>query len=231
MSHLTPNDIAYLRREAKKRKAAGLTHSAALDELALERGYPNWSMLHQANSAAPTRSPVFQRSIEEMQAAFRKAKGFEGFRHQESAIRAQLPDLCEQFANPMSALEYAWDYIQRALSLPRYAPHYNSVAYVEMRVYLPYTLEPVPEQDDCFIIVGRDYKPIGMTQRDKWVDYRLYKNLHAHVPAAQLRQVTHHHEYSPRYLYGISPRTNRKYVEAYLRQLGRVMELVARYNS
>lgn len=229
-NYLSPNEIERLRREAKQvSKAEGIGHQQALHRLARAQGHPNWDMLQRVQAAPAPRFPVFQRSQDEMKNAFRKVRELDGIGSIEKKVRQELPDLCEQFANPLSALEYGYRYMQVALSLPRYAPSPFSVSYLEMRIYLPYVLEPVPDQDDCFIPVGRDYKPLGMTQRSEHVDYGRYKNLHVRLPAAELARVTQNASYSAGYLYGVRPSLNRKYANDYLRQLAQVIELVARY--
>jgi Glyoxalase superfamily protein len=46
---MTSNEIERLKREAKKlRKQEGTTHSQALDKLAQQKGYKNWSLLMKA---------------------------------------------------------------------------------------------------------------------------------------------------------------------------------------
>jgi len=52
---ITPKKIANLKRLATKRKKAepGLTHSVALDQLAGEIGFSNWSLLMKATGAGP----------------------------------------------------------------------------------------------------------------------------------------------------------------------------------
>lgn len=230
MSYIPPNEIERLRREAKKaRKAEGISHQEALHRSARKLGHPNWDMLQKGQATSSPRYPIFQRSKDAMKDAFRKVRDLDGMGSIEDKVRQELPDLCEQFANPLSALEYGHRYMQVALSLPRYAPSLYSVSYIEMRIYLPYVFEPVLGHDDCFIIVGRDYKPLGMTQRTEHVDYGRYKNLHVRVPSAELAKVTRNPSYTAGYLYAIRPSLNRKHANNYLQQLAQVIELVARY--
>lgn len=56
VSAITPTQFENLKREAKRRKraSASLSHSAALDEIALEHGYANWSLLAKSINAEPT---------------------------------------------------------------------------------------------------------------------------------------------------------------------------------
>lgn len=227
--NLSPNVIERLRREAKRIcRDEGCTYTEALDRQAVKTGYPNWALMQYSVSAMPQRFPVFDRNIDEMGQAFRKVKGLDGMRDADTAMRRQMPDLSTQFANPMSALEYARDYLELALSLLRFNPHMHSVAWIEMRVLLPYVLEPL-KGTDRFIVLGRDYKPLGMANREDHIDYEAYKNLHVHLPTAELSQATRHTDYKAGYLYGVNPMTGRKYAAALLKQLDTVMKLVSNY--
>lgn len=64
---LSPLQVENLKRTATKRKRAtpGLTHSEALDQLAIEHGYSNWSLLAKAaQTAAPsTARPAIPRNF------------------------------------------------------------------------------------------------------------------------------------------------------------------------
>lgn len=52
---LSPAQLERLRRDAKKRaREKSITHRAALNELAVERGYRNWDLLAKANKAQPS---------------------------------------------------------------------------------------------------------------------------------------------------------------------------------
>ena len=228
-SNLSPNDIERLRREAKKlSREAGGTYTEALDRQAVKLGYPNWALMQHAVSTMRRRFPVFDRTVDEMRQSFRKVKALDGMRDADTVMRREMPDLSTQFANPMSALEYARDYLELALSLPRFDPHMQSVAWIEMRVLLPYTFEPLAGSSR-FIILGRDYKPLGMANRENHVNYEAYKNLHVQLPGAELSQVTRHADYKAGYLYGVNPATGRKYAAALLKQIETVMKLVSKY--
>lgn len=227
-SYLSPNDVERLRREAKKAsKSEGITHTQALDREAVKLGYRNWALLQQASPSSPRRFPIFTRTVDEMQEAFRKAKGVDGVRNVDRLMREQMPDLSRQFLNPMSALEYARSYLELTLSLPRFKPHHFSTAWIEMRVLLPYVLLPLPGKDR-FILLGRDYKPLGMARKDEYVDYEVYQNLHVEVPVEELHRITRHANRSPGFLYDISPCIKRQYADELLYRLRAVIELVAR---
>lgn len=229
MPLLTSNQIQRLSREAKViRREQSITHTAALDQQAQKFGFPTWALLKKAHSNNDQIYPSFQRSVDEMRQSFRKI-GDSMTMEQGDELRSKMPDLSREYANPLSALRYAESYLETALSVPRYSPSGLSVACIEMRVYLPYTLEPIIGEDDLFILVGRDYKPLGMPQRDQRVKYEIYKNLHVRVPREELERVTRHRQYSPRYLYLVGPHSSRKYAEAYLKQLQAVTELIGRH--
>jgi hypothetical protein len=228
-SYFSPNDVERLRREAKKAsKSEGITHTQALDREAVRLGYRNWALMQQSILSTPRRFPIFRRTVDEMREAFRKVKGVDGMRNADRVMREQMPDLSEQFANPMSALVYARNYLELALSLPRFNPHHFSTAWIEMRVLLPYVLLPLPGKDR-FILLGRDYKPLGMAKKDEHVDYELYKSLHAQVPKEELHRITRHVNRSPGYLYDISPCMGRQYANELLDRLKSTIELVARF--
>ncbi|MBC3873483.1 hypothetical protein [Undibacterium flavidum] len=55
----TPQQIAYLKRLANKQKKAspGLKHASALDQLAIEAGFLNWSLLKKASGSNSTINP------------------------------------------------------------------------------------------------------------------------------------------------------------------------------
>lgn len=231
MRFLPPNEIERLRREAKKiSRTQEITHSAALDHIAIELGFQNWSMLKKFHSAPQVIHPIFSRTADEMRESFRKIS--DPMTSQiENNIRDGIPDLSSEFANPMSALRYAESYVSTALSLSRYSPSRFSIACIEMRVYLPYTLHPLKDEEDTFIILGRDYKPLGMPQRKEHVKYEKFKNLHVHIQRGELENATRHDQYSTGYLYSVGPHTSRSYANTYFKQLRVITDLVERYTK
>lgn len=231
MRFLPSNQIERLRREAKKiSRTQEITHSAALDHIAIELDFQNWSMLKKFHSTSQLIHPIFNRTAHEMRESFRKIS--DPITGQiENDIRDEIPDLSSEFVNSMSALRYAEDYLNTALSLSRYNPSRFSIARIEMRIYLPYTLHPLKDETDTFIILGRDYKPLGMPEREERVEYEKFKNLHVHIPRSELENATRHEQYSPGYLYSIGPHTSRQYANAYFKQLRAVKDLVERYTK
>lgn len=230
MRNFSVSEIDRLRRTAKEiSRNQNITHTAALDRLANGLGFNNWALLQKSTSTNPVRPPLFKRTIEETRESFRKKNSLMTSSLDEK-FRNAIPDLSNKFISPMNALRYAHDYITTALSLPRYNPSRFSVAYFEMRIYLPYTFEPLRDQTDRYVILGRDYKPLGMTQKHERVEYEKYTNLHVRISKKDLENATRHVKYSPGWLYGDgnSPWLNRKSAEAYLNQLSSLTELVAR---
>lgn len=234
MRILSSVQIEYLRREAKTlARAQGIILAKALDQKANTVGFNNWALLinsHSGSSSPQTYYPTFLRTADEMKKSFRKISDLTTPTTDEK-IRSALPDLSREYQGPMNALQYAERYIETALSLPRYSPSRSSVGYVEMRVYLPYNLQPLREESDVFILLGRDYKPLGMPQKHERIEYEKYENLHVRIPKNELERITRNPGYSPSYLYGDGsiPQKDRKHAESYLKQLKSIMSLVAEY--
>jgi hypothetical protein len=67
-----------------------------------------------------------------------------------------MPDLSRQFTNPVSALEYARDYLKLALSLPRFSPPPMSMADIEMRVLLYCGRPPIGKKDGLAYLAQLD---------------------------------------------------------------------------
>lgn len=226
---LSPNDIERLRRAAKKTaRDTGITHINALDQSANKLGFPNWAEMQHHLAAAPVRYPIFRRSFEEMRAAFHGTRPRGGIAGFEARLRQQMPDLSIEFANPISAMEYARDYLRLALTLPRIIASPYSAAGVEMRVLLPYALEPV---DHKFLLVGRDYKPLGRALRDERVEYGASPNLHLDLPREAISRALPNTGTTFGYLYGDSPALGKTYARKYLRRLEALIEVAKQHES
>lgn len=230
MTSLSAKDIPRLKRQAKQTSGAlGITHTAALDQIATENGFNNWALFQR--TIAQCDHPQFLRTPDEMKRSFRKSSDYINA-DIEDKIRRGLPDLSCHYSSPLNALQYAEALINAALSMPRYSPHSCSVARYEMRIYLPYCLEPLKNQDGTFILLGRDYKPLGMPQRNDLIIYEDFKNLHVNLPPEEVHSCTRNPHYSPGYLYdGIGLHSNRKHAEAYHKQLRIIMDLVSKHSS
>jgi hypothetical protein len=102
-----------------------------------------------------------------------------------------------------------------------------SKARIEMRTLLPYAIRPL-EGQDRFIVLGRDYKPLGMARKDEHVDYEAYPNLHVLVPAADLHRVTARAQCMPGWLYndGAPPYEGRAEAKALMKQIEGLIKLL-----
>lgn len=224
MQTFTPNQIHGFRLAAKKAARAGTnTHLGFLDLTARAHGYSNWHALEKHQVSAPSLLPVFQRTPEEMQELFKKAKKTPGIyrsREEREEVRARIMPIHDKYANAISALSYARDYVKCLVQVKRWSIHDMSIVYSEMRALLPYALERVSEGQ--YVIVGRDYTPVGMTE-DKWVRYADFPNLH--VPLS-LEAVSRLREDGYLYNDGCPPWNSREDCQAYLRHLEKLIDLV-----
>jgi hypothetical protein len=76
MAHTSILNVEQLRRDAKRlSRAQGLTHSQALDRLAVERGYPNWSQLVKRHPVSTVASAPAAKSAPLSGAAVRQMLG------------------------------------------------------------------------------------------------------------------------------------------------------------
>ena len=222
----SPAQIDQFKRNAKRLvRDESLTHSAALDKIAVESGYPNWSLLSKSASSYQTgtvlppreKSPhLLLRTVEEMRQTMRKAAQDLGH---DPFLRAQINDLSRQFTSAENALNFAISYMECALSVDRFSIHSLSFAYYEMRCWLPYCCHVVA--DDTYILLGRDYKPVGMVQKQNHVSYADFEQVHLHVTKHELRQhVTFYREDgSEGYLYDRSPWSSRRDALIYVTHL------------
>lgn len=221
--------IEQLKRDATRLARNQLIpHAEALDQVAASRGYSNWSTLmknaaiHQkdAVSSRPTRPPhLFLRTTEAMRQAMRKTTPAPGQGSSHDRLRAQTEDLSAQFISAENALDFAVTYMERALEVARFHVHNQSPTYNEMRCWLPYCVHVVA--GNAYVLLGRDYKPVGMIQKRDHVDYADFPQVHLHITKQQLRQqvTVYREDGAEGYLYDGSPWTSRKHAQAYLNHL------------
>lgn len=170
-----------MRREAKKlARMEGITYSHALDRFAKAAGYSNWSLLHR-NEAAEHRSQTpyaFQRNDVEMEDSLRVVKPPSRWdsRTRGDIARDLARDIADKFISPANAVDFATAYMDALLRRPRYRVHSGSVAYQEMRCWLPYGIETV--DGSTSILVNRNYKPVGSKAQD-FARYEQFTQLHA----------------------------------------------------
>lgn len=224
----TSSQIEQFKRDAKRlARADSLSHSGALDQIAASHGYANWSQLAKRISLPPRevsateiqRLPLrFSRTEEAMHQAMRKTTPAPGPGTTLSRLRAQVTDLSRKFVSARNAVDFAIAYVELALSTPRYLVNGQSLAYYEMRCWLPYCIHAV--EDDLYVLVGRDYKPIGMVQHEDRMDYSEFSQAHLRMSEQQLRNcATVHREAEAGYLYDVGPWTSRSHAQAYLKRL------------
>lgn len=232
----SPAQIERFKREAKQlcRITPHLSHSAALDRIAVLNGYANWSVLHKHSDSnvksselqvvSITPAPfVFARTAEDMRVALRKIPETRyGYPSRTDEARAKTDDIRERFASAENAVGYAVGYVSSLLTVPRFYVFSASRANWEMRCWLPYCIHAVADDDDYAkgqILLNRRYKPVGQIM-DDWAEYREHTNLHLNLSAAQITELTAK-RCSLGYLYhdGSCPWHSRKHAENYLERL------------
>lgn len=214
-----------MRRDAKKRsRENGVILATALDQVAAEQGYRNWSQL-QKNGSTPNvpQSWFFRRTQEEIAQSMRvvpePASRYER-RIRSEIARDNVQPLDARFASAANAVEFAIAYVEGLLAQPRFRLSAKSIAYWEMRLWLPYGASRV--EGDTHVLVNRYYKPVGSTLRD-YVDYGAYPHLSLRLPGHDWRAFSHRTAEQP-FLFndGCTPWHSRQDAEAYL---GRLKEL------
>jgi hypothetical protein len=126
------------------------------------------------------------------------------------------------FVSDRNAIEFAIAYMECALSVPRYKLPENSVAFYEMRCWLPYCVHEL--DGDVRILVGRDYKPVGMVQKADHVDYAQFPLAHVNMSEeAAVQYATPDPEHGVGFLYNVSPWSSRAAGERFLLQLRKLL--------
>lgn len=193
----TPAQIERFKREAKLlHRASSISHSQALDRIAIANGYSNWSMLmkhseaHNEHRAKQTQSPlIFTRHPEQMRLSLLKVpdpRGWGGPTRSELAQR-QVEDLSRTFVSPQNAVAFAISYLKCLLTVPRYNIHSSAPVYWEMRSWLPYGC--LEFKDDAYILVNRHYKPVGQVGQE-WANYEDFPHLRMHLVEDQRKRFT-----------------------------------------
>lgn len=186
---LTTAEIESMRRAAKKlARAEGIAYSHALDRFAQTSGYNNWSLLQKAEPGLP--SPfVFRRDDEQMAQALRVVPAPDPWRvgSRDETVRAQTNDIASKFVTAANAVDFAIAYMDAILRRKRFRIDTRSIAYFEMRSWLPYGAESV--DGSTRILVNRDYKPVGATSKDHF-QYEQFTNLHAVLEPSEFHAFT-----------------------------------------
>lgn len=220
----TTHEVEVMRRDAKKRsRANGVILAKALDQIAAEQGYRNWSLLQKNGSTDEPQPWFFRRTPEEIAQSMRvlpePASRFER-RVRSEIARDSVQPLDGRFASAANAVDFAIAYVEGLLAQPRYRLNTKSIAYWEMRLWLPYGANPV--EGDTHVLVNRYYKPVGSTSGEH-VDYAAYPHLSLRLRGDGWRAFSHRTAEQP-FLFndGCPPWESRQDAEAYL---GRLKEL------
>ena len=219
----TTHEVEVMRRDAKKRsRANGVILAKALDQIAAEQGYRNWSLLQKNGSPAPDelQSWLYRRTPEEVAQSMRAvpevASRFDR-RVRSEIARDSVQALDGKFTSAANAVGFAVAYVEGLLAQPRFRLHTKSVAYWEMRFWLPYGANRV--EGDAHILVNRYYKPVGSTSGEH-VDYATYPHLSLRLQGDGWRAFAHRTAEQP-FLFndGCPPWHSRQDAEAYVERL------------
>ena len=222
----TTRQMEVMRREAKLRaRQNGIQLAKALDQIAAEHGFKNWSLL-QKNSEIQPQPWLFRRSREDMALALRMVpEPHRNDRRSRSDVaRDMVQPIEERFINAANAVDFASDYIESVLALPRFHLKTQSAAYWEMRLWLPYGAHEV--EGNQYILVNRYYKPVGSISKEH-VDYATYPHLILNLRGDEWRGFSHPKAENP-FLFsdGSAPWRDRQCAEAYLARLKKLRELL-----
>ena len=217
--------IEQFKRDARRAsRQEGISISTCLDRIARPPGFGNWSQLQKhAERQTETESDqepiviLIKRSLDQMRAAM-AIPAATGGSQDDRMVRIQVTDLHEHFRSAEHAVEFAISYMEAVLQVPKYVFHAPCHAYYEMRAWLPYCVYEM--EGDVRVLVGRDYRPVGMVQAREPVDNRHFTQCHVYMPEAEvLAHATPDPEHGLGYLYDLSPWSSRQAGEAYLTQL------------
>ena len=225
-SSFTPSQIKYFRREATRlqRSMPGrLIRAQALDKIAQNNGFERWSLLQKhsektsSSRLKKSRKPfIFSRTPELMREALRKVPEPRWSTRSEAAQRLAV-DISVSFVSALNAVEYAIDYLECLLTVPRFLIHTTSPIYWEMHAWMPYEIKEIAP--GIQIIVNRKYKPVGQASKE-WAIYENSPHLHVRLTECQIRQSAARSS-SPSYLFndGCPPWESRVDAYNYLERL------------
>lgn len=178
---LSAAQIEQMKRNAKRAKASeGIPHAAALDAQANLAGYPSWAILMKHQGPAPAAEVYrFTRSVEEMREALRP-------RGRAAAQAASPDDIFGRLLSMPHAVQHAIDYMACLLQATNKGVDSSSLAYQEMRAWLPYVTQSVGEGK--YLLANRDYDPVGKLAGE-FSDYQAYPHLQAKLSENQLEAI------------------------------------------
>ncbi|MFZ6638422.1 hypothetical protein ACO0LL_01710 [Undibacterium sp. TC4M20W] len=220
MHKFTYTQIKRFKLEAKTRsRASEIGHIKALDCIAHEQGFGNWSLLMK--TAAPdtddsVASFKFIRTNDDMRSAMRnRLEIFDRVPGRYAPPNMDVASIWNEFSSVTNVVDFAIDYMAAILKLPRFHVGLRSLVYWEMRLWLPYSIEFVTPTKQ--ILVNRHYKPVGMDTREHIV-YEKFESFHTNLSSDQIKTFSDD-DYGQGYLYGPSPWSSRKHAELYLNHL------------
>jgi len=227
-----PAQIDHFRhREAKLISTShAISHSAALDQIALTNGFANWSLLAEHNRPfveLVTLTPPLRlhRSAEEWTRALNAERQT---LHRRRSDDAEVENICFQLVAPFNAATFALDYMRGLIERAKRFPIRHR-AKLEMYAWLPYSVHDVASDVSSRIILNRAYKPVGSAERG-YVDYEDFQHLHAALDVTELRRFSNKEKGSG-FLFADAnpPWLSRECAEAYVRRLEELCNvLVAR---
>lgn len=219
-------EIGRFRSQAKKQARAGATgHLQALNAIALEHGYTDWSLLMKHADPNALAAPfMFLRTDGQMALAMRLVQppGPRHGRYQTRGeyARSKVEDIQARFVSAANAVDFAVAYMESALRVPRYSAPLASVANHEMHLWLPYSALGMGTDDSGpQILVNRQYKPVGDVS-GQHVTYEDHTHLHLNASQAD-RAIFSHRPGATGFLYndGCTPWRSRTNGEGYLARL------------
>jgi hypothetical protein len=178
--------IEQMKRNAKRAKTSeGISHTAALDVQAEMVGYQSWAILMKNHGLMPaSAAPVapayrFMRSVEEMREALRPR----ALRGGAISSAAAPQEIVGQLTSMPHVVQHAIEFMNCLLQATNKVVDKSSLAFAEMRIWLPYVTEYVGE--GTYLLVNRGYDPVGKLPNGH-SQYSEYPHMHAQLSAGQL---------------------------------------------
>lgn len=133
---------------------------------------------------------------------------------------ADLPDISRTHKNAAEAVAFAIAALDAALSVPRYSMRRASRPYYELRRDMPYIIHDL-SIPGTFILVNRNYKPLGSNQptEGEFAVYEDFTNLHVCLTSSQIASVVSPPHERGLFGDGNPPWSGRKEANAYLARL------------
>lgn len=198
----TPAQIEHFKVVAKRAsRQSGSTHTSALNELAVSKGFKNWQMLMRATAAAQPASGfkpfVLTRDDDGWRAAVQNVPGANVNNPSDFAA---LHSIAGVFGSPSEAVGFAQAYMRDLLARPRFTVGPHSLVVAEMYWWLPYVVRETEDGTGVRMLLNRHYGPVGLADRAT-VDDGSYANLRVDCGLDSLRAFSD----GSGYLYGVGP--------------------------